>query len=107
MPIFGQFDRESLKQAARMSVEEMDAQREALNEALEEHVEEIEVLVANAEEQLDMGCCQLVLPVEWRPAGHSNRDFFADGTSFREMMIMWAPVEGPYVAQLTRLEVKE
>jgi len=107
MAIFVTFDRSTLQATGHMDKEQLGEQVDALNTALEDNVPALEALVEKTEANNDAGACALVLPVSWRPGGNPGLDFFADGTSFRGMMLLWAPVDTPYVAQLARLTEEE
>ena len=107
MAIFVEFDSTALRAARNMDEEQSASSLEALNKALEEHVPELALLVEEAHSRLDDGVCALVLPVSWRPGGNPGLNFFADGTSFRGMALLWAPVGEAYIAQLNKLEAGE
>ena len=107
MAIFIEFDSTALRAARNMDEEQSASSLEALNKALEEHVPELALLVEEAHSRLDDGVCALVLPVSWRPDGNPGLNFFADGTAFRGMALLWAPVSDPYVANLSNPWVGE
>lgn len=104
MAIFAEFDHQTLRAARTDTEEQTQEKRDALNEALEERVPALNALLTEAYADEDLGACVLVLPVAWRPGGRADVDLFADGTAFQDMMIMWAPVDAPYVARLVRQE---